>query len=44
MKWNAFDKPCAEQSSLKFCHGEKGYHEVKLFSIDDMKFNEITKK
>lgn len=44
MKWNAFDKPCAEQSSLKLCHGEKGYHEVKLFSIDDMKFNEITKK
>ena len=26
---NAFDKPCAEPSSLGLCHGEKGYHEME---------------
>ena len=31
---NAFDKPCAEPSSLEFCHGEKGYHEMERFALD----------
>ena len=26
---NAFGKPCAKPSSLEFCHGEKGYHEME---------------
>uniref|UniRef100_UPI003FF005D9 hypothetical protein n=1 Tax=Prevotella sp. TaxID=59823 RepID=UPI003FF005D9 len=26
---NAFDKPCAEPSSLEFSHGEKEYHEME---------------
>ena len=31
---NAFDKPCAEPSSLGFCHGEKGCHEMERFALD----------
>ena len=31
---NAFDKPCAEPSSLEFCHGEKGCHEMERFALD----------
>ena len=34
---NSFDKPCAELSLLKLCHGEKECHEMERFASERLK-------
>ena len=42
-KYNAFDKPCAEPSLIKLCHGEKGCHEMERFAGTQSCWNETTR-